>query len=120
MHQLLWFETLLKGAGGAVLLLLPLTAAQVLGLPKPRSGLWPRLLGAVLLGLAAATYMEGAAQGSRGLGLAGAIAINLVAAAVITTLLVLEGAAETVRGRLILAILAGLLVLLALVEIAFL
>ncbi len=118
MQQLLWVETLLKGSGGLVLLLLPLTAAHLLGLSKPPSGLWPRLLGSVLLGLAAATYIEGATGASRGLGIAGCAAINLIAAGAILSMLVLGGAASTVRGRAILALLAGLLVLLSLFEIA--
>ncbi|MDX2289655.1 MAG: ABC transporter permease [Hyphomicrobiaceae bacterium] len=118
MQQLLWFETLLKGSAGLVLLLLPLTAAHILGLPKPHSGLWPRLLGALLLGIAAAAYIEGAASSSRGLGLAGCAAINLIGAGTIISLLVLDAAAASIRGRAIMALLAGLLVLLSLFQIA--
>lgn len=116
MQQLLWLETLLKAAGGAVLLLAPLVACRILGLPKPQTGLWPRLLGAVLIGVAAASYAEGA--GWHGLGLAGSVLINLIAAGVLFALLVIGSPAPTSRGRLALAILAGLLTLLALVEIA--
>jgi hypothetical protein len=117
LQQILWLETLLKASGAFVLLLAPLSACHLLGLPKPQTALWPRLLGAVLLGLAAATYAEGI--GWDGLGLVGLILVNLIAAAVILVLLVLAKAAPTARGSLTLGVLAGLLSLLSLVEIAF-
>lgn len=118
LHQLLWLETLLKLAGGVVLIIGPNAASRVFGLPTARPSLWPRLLGAVLLGLAAATYIEGALPGSRGLGLGGAIAVNLASAAMIFSLVVLNRGVETGRGRVALSLLAGLLVLLSLFEIA--
>jgi len=40
-----------------------------LGLPRTETGFWPRLLGALLIGLAGATFLEGSSPGSRGLGL---------------------------------------------------
>lgn len=118
MQQLLWIETVLKGVAGLVLALLPLTAARILGLPAAASGLWPRLLGALLVGIAAATYIEGALPGSRGLGMAGLLAINLAAAAMLIALMVLGRATDTRRGGVVLGALAIVLVLLSLVEIA--
>lgn len=117
MQQLLFIETVLKLSGGLVLLLLPLTGCRVFGLPKPQTGLWPRLLGAVLVGFAGATYIEGA-TGEHGLGMAGCSIINAVAAAVILILLALDAAGNTQRGRLILALLALALLALCLLEIA--
>jgi len=105
VQQLLYIETVLKLSGGLVLLLLPLTVCSVFGLPKPQSGLWPRLLGAVLIGIAGATYIEGATT-VRGLGMAGCVVINMVAVAVILTLLILGAAGTTQRARWILALLA--------------
>lgn len=117
VQQLLFIETVLKLSGGVVLLLMPLTACRVLGLPKPASGLWPRLLGSVLIGLSAATYLEGATK-LNGLGMAGCAIINLVAAVVIMTLLILGAAGDTQRGRIILAALAVVLLVLSLLELA--
>jgi hypothetical protein len=117
-QQLLWIETLFKLAGGCALVLLPLTTARVLGLPVAASGFWPRMLGAVLLGLAGATLIEGSTSASKGLGLAGAVVVNLACAAVLTALLVLGRAAATGRGRVILWALAALLLGLSLFEIA--
>jgi hypothetical protein len=117
VQQLLWIETLLKLAGGLLLLLAPLTTIKALGLPPAASEFWPRLLGVVLIGLAAATFIEGAWDGSRGLGLAGLIVINILSAAVVAVV-ALFGGVSTRRGALVLWSLTVLLIVLALVEIA--
>ncbi len=116
MQQLLYIETILKFSGGLVLLLLPLTACSVFGLPKPQSGLWPRLLGTVLIGIAGATYIEGA-TGTHGLGMAGCLVINMVAVASILTLLTFGAAGKSRRARGILALLALALLLLSFLEL---
>ena len=118
MQQLLWLETLLKRAGGLSLLVAPVTLSRLLGLPLPGSSFWPRLLGAVLCGLAAATFIEGTRPGAGGLGIVGSVAINLTAAGVIGLLAGLGLGAETRRGRLVLWGLVLLLVVLVLFEIA--
>jgi hypothetical protein len=118
VQQLLWLETLLKLAGGAALVLAPLTTIKVLGLPASASGFWPRLLGAALLGIAAATFIEGAWDGSRGLGLGGLIVINLLGAGTIALSALLGGAARTRRGTATLWSLVVLLLVLVLFEIA--
>lgn len=118
MHQLLWLETLLKLAGGAALVLAPLTTLKLLGLPASASGFWPRLLGALLLGIAGATFIEGAWDGSKGLDLAGLIVINLLCAAVIALAALFGDGASTRRGTLTLWSLVVLLFLLSLFEIA--
>lgn len=116
MQQLLFIETILKLTGGLILLLVPLTACSVFGLPKPQSGLWPRLLGAVLVGLAGATYVEGGTDVD-GLGMAGCVVINMVAVAAILTLLTLGAAGNSRRGRGILALLSLALFFLSLLEL---
>ncbi len=118
MHQLLWLETLLKLASGALLLLMPLTTIKILGLPASASGFWPRVLGAVLVGIAGATFIEGAWDGSKGIGLAGLIIVNLVSAAVIAiaALFGIDGAKP--RGSFALWCLVALLFTLSLIEIA--
>lgn len=118
MQQLLWLETLLKLAGGAVLVLFPLTTIKLLGLPPAATAFWPRLLGAVLIGISAATFIEGAWEGSRGLGMAGLVVVNLLGAAVIALAAMFGGGAQTRRGTAALWALVVLLLLLALIEIA--
>lgn len=119
MQQLLLVETFLKLAAGLVLVATPLTAATLLGLDRPASGFWPRLLGAVLLGLAAATFIEERLPGSKGLSLAGCVAINFIAAFVLMGTLVMKAAAPTRRGRIALGSLAAVLGMLGLVELAY-
>lgn len=118
MHQLLWLETLLKLVSGLALVLAPLSLIKLLGLPAADSGFWPRVLGAVLIGLAGATFIEGAWQGSRGLGLAGLIVINLASAAVIAVVALFGGGAQTRRGSLLLWVAVTVLFVLSLIEIA--
>ncbi|MBN9354656.1 MAG: ABC transporter permease [Hyphomicrobium denitrificans] len=117
MQQLLWLETLLKLAGGGLLLIAPLTTIKVLGLPQAASAFWPRVLGAMLVGIGAAAFIEGAWDGSRGLGLAGLIVINLIGATVIAVT-ALFGSAGTRRGSFTLWALVVLLLVLVLFEIA--
>jgi hypothetical protein len=76
VQQLLWLETLLKFVPGLLLALAPLTTLRVLGLPRPETGFWPRLCGALLIGIAGALFLEGTSRG-HGLSLAGCIVINL-------------------------------------------
>jgi hypothetical protein len=118
VHQLLWIETLLKLAGGAVLVLAPLTAIKLLGLPPTATGFWPRVLGGVLIGISAATYIEGAWDGARGLGVAGLVVINISSAAILALTALFGGGAPTRRGSSTLWTLAVLLLVLALFEIA--
>lgn len=120
VHQLLWIEALLKFTGGAILVLAPLSTAQLLGLPRGSSGLWPRLTGALLLGIAGALYLEGLQltqfkQG--GLGLAGVAVINIIAAFALAALLII-GLVKTLRGRLIMWMLVVVLCVLSVLEIA--
>lgn len=119
MQQLLLIETVIKLAAGLVLVSVPVWTAMVLGIDRPASGFWPRMLGSVLIGLAIATFIEERLPGSRGLALAGAVTINLSIAFVLIGSLIVKAGAPTRRGRLILWIVALLLLLMAFVEIAY-
>jgi len=118
VHQLLWLETLLKLTGGTLLLLAPLTVIRLFGLPPAASGFWPRLLGVLLIGIGAAAYIEGAWTGSRGLGLAGLVIINVLSAGGVALVPLFGGGAGTRRGSAALWGLVLLLLVLALFEIA--
>jgi hypothetical protein len=125
LQNLLWLEIGLKLAGGLTLALVPVTASRVFGLPISGSAFWPRLLGAVLVGLALATVLQGdtllkgAFTHGRGLGLAGAIAVNLTSAAMLAAQLVMARAAATKRGNAALWALVLLLTALSLFELAY-
>jgi hypothetical protein len=117
--ELLWLEAVLKLAAGGLLLLFPRTLARALGLPPVGETFWPRMLGAIVLGLAAATVLEGHTAGRNGLGLAGHVAINLSVALAIVALLILGRAGTAKRGRFLLAVTAIGLAVLALFELAY-
>ena len=119
MQQLLWLETLLKLSGGLALVLAPISSIKLLGLAPAGNAFWPRLLGAVLIGLAGATVIEGRFAASSGLGLAGCVVINLTGAAMVASLLLLDAAAPSRRGKAALWGLVAALVILSLLEIAY-
>lgn len=116
MQQLLWIETLLKLTGGLVLAIAPMSAVKVFGLPQTGTGFWPRLLGAVLIGLAAAMFLEARVTGSHGLGLAGCAVVNLAGAAMMAALLVVDAGPPSVRGRGLLWLLVIFLLVLSVLE----
>ncbi len=119
MIQLLWIELVAKLAVGLVLLAVPLTAIKVLGLPRPPTAFWPRLLGGVLLGLAAATFMDTTVRLGHGLSLGGSFVINLITGLTLGTMLFLNQGPDTRRGRAILWSLTVALIALSLIEIAY-
>ncbi len=117
LQELLWIEIVLKGAAGGLLMLAPRTLARALGLPPVAEPFWPRCLGALLVGIALAAFLEVKLKGANGLGLAGAIAVNLAAAGIIGGQLIVGQVTPARRGRVLLWLTAGLLMLLALAEI---
>jgi hypothetical protein len=117
VQQLLWLETLIKFLAGSALALAPLTTLRVLGLPRAETGFWPRVCGALLVGMGAASFLEGAFAG-RGLGLGGSIVINLCGVAVLASLLVLDSGPTTLRGRTAVWLTVCALVFLSVLELA--
>ncbi len=119
MQQILWFEVIIKAAAGLTLILVPLSAIRLVGMQRPETGFWPRLLGAVVLGLAAAVFITIAYPSARGgLGPAGLIPINLAGAGAMIGPLIMGMAAPTRRGRLFILANAIVLLALAFLEIA--
>lgn len=119
MDQILWVEIIIKVVTGGALVLVPLTALALLGLERPEASFWPRLLGAVTLGIAAGIWIGlqfPAAKGAIGPG--GLIPINLAAAGALIAPLILGKAAPSRRGKLVIAASAVLLLALAFLEIA--
>lgn len=119
MLKLVFLELATKAAAGLLLLFVPLTTIKVLGLPGPDTAFWPRLLGALLIALALATYMDVSVRLGHGLGLAGTVVINLTLGLVLAGLLYQKQGPQTRRGRLIMWLLAAGLLGLGLIEIAY-
>lgn len=119
MQQILWFEIILKSVTGLTLLLMPLTAARAVGLDHPGSAVWPRLLGALLVGIALGVLITLLLPNARGgIGPAGLIPINLMGAALLIAPMVMGTAAPTRRGRAFVVVNALTLLALAFLEIA--
>jgi len=120
IEQLLWIEFVVKLASGALLVLAPRMLARIAGLPPAEQPFWPRLLGGVLIGIAVAALVEVRFKSSIGLGLAGAVSVNVATAATLGSMLILGQGGPSRRGRFALWLASAGLVILALVEIAWL
>jgi len=119
VQQILWAEIAIKSAIGAVLLIGPLVALTIVGIQKPDSGLWPRLVAALTLAIAASIWIGLQFPNARGsIGPAALVPINLITAAVLIAALVIGSAAPTRRGKIVVAFAASVLVTLAFLEIA--
>lgn len=94
--------------------------ADWFGLPASDTAFYPTILGAVLFGIGIALVWEGVRGDGQllGLGLGGAIAINLCGGLVLTGWLLLGDLRLPIRGQLILWTLASILVLISLVELS--
>lgn len=101
---------------GALLLIYPQWLVAALGLPKTVSAFYPSILGGVLFGIGIALFVAHRG-GAQGLGLDGAIAINLCGAGVLAGWLMISPSMFTVRGRVTLWTIAILVVGIGLVEL---
>jgi len=97
-------DAVLNLVAGLPLVFFPGLVAGLLGLPAPAQPFWPSLLGAVLTGVGVALFME-SVRGQRraiGVGLLGAVCINLCRVAVLVAWLVGGSLALPVRGVIVL------------------
>ena len=83
----------------------------------PTTTLYPRIFGGVLIGIAIALALEAVAPAYGGLGLGGAVAINLSGALVVIGCLVSHQPRLALRGRLVLWIVVAILAALSAVEL---
>jgi hypothetical protein len=116
---LLTIDAVINLALGALLLVFPRPVISFLGLPPARLAFYPSILGAVLFGIGIALIVERNNQGhaGRGLGLIGAVAINLCGGIALVAWLLFGGLGLPVRGAAVLWVLAVLLVGLSCIEL---
>jgi hypothetical protein len=81
---------------GALLLAYPLGIADLFGLPASDSAFYPTILGGVIFGIGISLLL--ARAGRPGLGIDGAIAINLVGAGVLVVWLIARPPSVPLRG----------------------
>jgi len=105
---------------GALLLLFPAGALNVLGLPQVSHHFYTSILGAVIFGIGLALLVDlfGAARGIRGLGLAGAITINLCGGCALLFWLLFYPFGIPVRGQALLWSVAIVVLGIGIVELA--
>ena len=101
---------------GLLLLTFPSVMVEFLGIPRAESAFYPSVLGAVLIGIGIALLLACRWPDAGGLGLAGAIAINLCGGLALTGWLLLGDIALPTRGHVLLASLALFLVGISTVE----
>ena len=89
---------------GILLLLFPFGIAEYLGVPKSNNYFYPTILGGVILGIGIALLFEryGYVNNFRGLGLGGAIIINIVGSSVLLLWLIFANLQIPFRGYIIL------------------
>ena len=123
VQGLLSFEIALKGALALLALLFPHLFPRALGwAPAGSDAYWPRIAGSLFAGIAAATALPlwGYTREGSGLGLAGHVAINVILAFVLLSLVIVGPTLSNRRGRVFALLLAIGFAILALLEIAHL
>jgi hypothetical protein len=105
---------------GVALLAFPGWLVRVLGAPAFETRFYPSILGGVLVGIGVALFVECGRRdrGPAGLGLAGAIIINVCGAGALAGWLLVGSTSVPMRGRIILWAIAALVLGIAAAEIA--
>ena len=118
--QLLIIDGVVNLALGTVLLFFPRGLADLLAVPVPSSSFYPSILGGVLIGIGLALLLHRFRGRSRviGLGIEGAIAINLCGAGVLMAWLIAGHLTIPIRGYVLLWIVTILVLGIGLIEIA--
>lgn len=119
--KILLIDALINFVLGVLLVVFPRSIVHALGVPTTETAFYPSILGGVLVGIAVALIVEYRRKrpGPVGLGLAGAVAINLCGAAVLVGWLVWGGLDIPFRGRVFLWVLAAGLVIVSGSELIF-
>ena len=116
---LLTIDGIINLALGILLMLFPLGMAEILGVPKSPMNFYPTILGAVIFGIGIALLIEryGFSRNIRGLGLGGAIAINLCGAVALLIWLLCFPFDIPLRGYVILCSIVIIVLLVGIIEI---
>lgn len=108
-RTLLTVDSVINLVLGVLLVAFPARIVSTLGVPAAELAFYPSILGGVLFGIGIALLIE-RHRGSSGLGLAGAISINLCGGLVLAGWLLFGGLSLPLRGRVFLWGLVAVLV----------
>jgi len=115
-RPLLLIDAAVDLALGVALLAAPAGVVRLLGLPGAGGFFYTTVLGAVLVGIGIALLLS--ARSLAGLGLAGAVAIDLCGALAVMAWLIAHPSALPLRGRIVLSAVAGTVLALAVAGLA--
>ena len=113
----LWIDAVFNLLMGVGLLTFPPAIVRALGLPETKATIYPRVFGGVLIGIAIALVVEAMVPAFGGLGLGGAIAINVSGAAVVSGCLISRPGDIAATGRFVLWTVVVVLIVLSAVEL---
>lgn len=118
--KVLLIDALINFILGILLLTFPTRVVQFLGMPQAQTKFYPSIFGAVLIGIAFALSIEYLRKptGIVGLGLGGAVSINLCAGLVLGIWLLGGQLDIPSRGKVILWALVAVLVVISSIELA--
>lgn len=104
---------------GLLLILFPVGIAEFFGVPISNTNFYPTILGGVIFGIGIALYIEryGYKNNIKGLGLGGAIAINICGGLVLLIWLLINPFDLPLRGYIVLWIIALLVLLVGIIEL---
>ena len=104
---------------GIVLMIVPTTLVAFLGVPAIQHAFYPNILGGVLFGIGIALFLEAGntEETTSGLGLSGAVAINLCGGLVLAAWLLLGDLDLPLQGTIFLWLLVMVLVGISAIEI---
>ena len=116
---LLLIDSIVNLILGILLLLFPVGVIEFLGLPQTSTNFYPSILGAVLLGIGIALLLEvvGFEKQIRGLGLGGAIVINIIGSFVLICWLIFGALVIPLKGKIILWVIGAVVFLIGIVEL---
>lgn len=120
MKKILLVDAAVNFLLGIILIIYSDGIVSALGIPSAESSFYPNILGAVFIGITLALVIEcfRRPDGSAGLGLTGAIVINLCAVAMLVIWLLFGGLNIPSKGRIFLWVLAVIVVIVIIIELA--
>jgi hypothetical protein len=112
---ILLVDALINLVLGTILVIYTVEISQILGIPEITQYFYPRILGAVLIGIALALFLEYFSKpGSLpGLGLGGAIAINVCGGVALAMYLIIGNLSLPLKGLIILWVLIFFLIVIS-------
>lgn len=118
-HLVLIIDAIINFVLGIFLIIYPIQLIRFLGIPEAISPFYPSVLGAVLCGIALALVIEyyRSPAGLVGLGLGGAVVINICGAFILIVMMVRHAVHMPFQGYLFLWILVVVLIFVSVIEL---